>query len=133
MIARCRSLPGSCPGPWEGRPFAALIAAAAARGAIPQRAADTLLDIIRLRGSGKVVLQLANSQFCEVTVSSRRGRTVTLFEDITARVKAEERINFMAHYDGLTGLANRAYFTEQVDADLERRRINREQRTRACW
>ena len=28
----------------------------------------------------------------------------------------------MAHYDALTGLPNRAYFTEQVEADLERRR-----------
>src|SRR5690606_16163981 len=49
-------------------------------------------------------------------------KTVLLFEDITERVKAEERINYMAHYDTLTGLPNRAYFTEQVEADLERRR-----------
>jgi diguanylate cyclase (GGDEF)-like protein len=47
---------------------------------------------------------------------------VLLFEDITERVKAEERINFMAHYDALTGLPNRAYFTQRVEADLERRR-----------
>jgi predicted signal transduction protein with EAL and GGDEF domain len=66
---------------------------------------------------------------CEVTVSSRQDRTVLLFEDITERVKAEERINFMAHYDALTGLPNRAYFTEQVEADLERRR----QQDAATW
>ncbi len=113
------------PGSWEGRPFAALISAAAARGAIPQRAADQLLEMINLRGSGKIVLRLANSQFTEVTVSSRQARTVALFEDITARVKAEERINFMAHYDALTGLPNRAYFAEQVDGDLDKRRINK--------
>src|SRR5690606_1540565 len=53
---------------------------------------------------------------------SRQQRTVLLFEDITERVKAEERINFMAHYDALTGLPNRAYFAEQVEVDLERRR-----------
>jgi diguanylate cyclase (GGDEF)-like protein len=31
----------------------------------------------------------------------------------------------MAHYDALTGLPNRAYFTEQVEADLERRRLSK--------
>jgi diguanylate cyclase (GGDEF)-like protein len=114
---------GFVPGNWTGRPFAALIAGGAARGAIPQRAADRLLEIVALRSSGKVVLELADNQHCEVTVSSRQGRTVALFEDITARVKAEERINFMARYDALTGLPNRAYFSEQVEADLERRRL----------
>jgi diguanylate cyclase (GGDEF)-like protein len=112
------------PGQWNGRPFAAMIAAAAARGAIPQRAADRLLEIINVLGSGKVVLHLADERFFEVTVSSRNERTVALFEDISARVKAEERINFMAHYDSLTGLPNRAYFSEQVEADLERRQVN---------
>src|SRR5690606_10577600 len=105
-----------------GRPFSALISAAASRGTVPQRAAERLMDTVRAGGGGKVVLRLPNAQFVEVTVSSRQDRTVLLFEDITERVKAEERINFMAHYDALTGLPNRAYFTEQVDADLERRR-----------
>ena len=109
-------------GNWAGRPFAALISAAAARGTIPQRAAEQLMDTVAAGGGGKVVFRLADSQFCEVTVSSRQDRTVLLFEDITERVKAEERINFMAHYDALTGLPNRGYFTEQVEADLERRR-----------
>ena len=109
-------------GNWTGRPFSALISAAAARGTVPQRAAERLMDTVRAGGGGKVVLRLPNSQYVEVTVSSRQDRTVLLFEDITERVKAEERINFMAHYDALTGLPNRAYFTEQVDNDLERRR-----------
>jgi diguanylate cyclase (GGDEF)-like protein len=109
------------PGSWTGRAFAALIAGAASRGAIPQRAADRLLEIVALHGAGKVVLRLADDEYCEVTVSSMQGRTVALFEDITARVKAEERINYMAHYDALTGLPNRAYFSEQVGLDLERR------------
>jgi diguanylate cyclase (GGDEF)-like protein len=109
-------------GNWTGRPFSALISAAAARGTIPQRSAERLMDTARAGGGGKVILRLPDSQYIEVTVSSRQDRTVLLFEDITERVKAEERINFMAHYDSLTGLPNRAYFTEQVQADLDRRR-----------
>jgi diguanylate cyclase (GGDEF)-like protein len=112
-------------GNWTGRPFSALISAAAARGTIPQRAAERLMDTVRAGGGGKVVLRLPDTQYIEVTVSSRHDRTVLLFEDITERVKAEERINFMAHYDSLTGLPNRAYFTEQVQADLERRRLSK--------
>jgi len=69
-----------------------------------------------------MVLRLAGDHHLEVTVSSRQQRTVLLFEDITERVKAEERIKFMARYDALTGLPNRAYFAEQMQADLERRR-----------
>ncbi|MDC9822205.1 EAL domain-containing protein [Devosia sp. ZB163] len=113
------------PGNWAGRPFAAMIAAAAQRGTIPQRSASQLMDTVNGGDGGKVVLKLADGQFCEVTVSSRLDKTVLLFEDITERVKAEERINYMAHYDTLTGLPNRAYFTEQVEADLARRRRSR--------
>lgn len=109
-------------GNWTGRPFSALISAAASRGSIPQRAAERLLETIRAGSGGKIVMRLPDSQYIEVTVSSRQDRTVLLFEDITERVKAEERINFMAHYDSLTGLPNRAFFTQQVEADLERRR-----------
>ena len=111
-------------GNWTGRPFSALISAAASRGTIPQRAAARLLDTVNAGGGGKVILRLPDSQYIEVTVSSQQDRTVLLFEDITERVKSEERINFMAHYDSLTGLPNRAFFTEQVEADLERRRAS---------
>jgi diguanylate cyclase (GGDEF)-like protein len=114
---------GFIAGNWTGRSFSALISAAAARGSIPQRAAERLMETVRAGGGGKVVLRLPGSEYCEVTVSSRQDRTVLLFEDITERVKAEERINFMAHYDVLTGLPNRAYFTEQVESDIERRQL----------
>ncbi|OJX46407.1 EAL domain-containing protein [Devosia sp. 66-22] len=113
---------GFVPGNWNGRSFAALIAAAASRGSIPQRSAEQLMQVVNGQRGGKVIIKLANSRFSEVTVSARQGRVVLLFEDITERVRAEERINFMAHYDALTGLPNRAHFTQQVAADLERRR-----------
>ncbi len=110
------------PGNWIGRSFAALIAAASSRGSIPQRSAEQLMQVVKGQRGGKVILKLANSRFSEVTVSAQQGRVVLLFEDITERVRAEERINFMAHYDALTGLPNRGYFAQQVGADLERRR-----------
>jgi diguanylate cyclase (GGDEF)-like protein len=110
------------PGSWLGRSFAALIAQAAGRGSIPQRSAEDLMQVINGQRNGKVLLKLANARYSEVTVSSRQDKVVLLFEDITERVRAEERINFMAHFDALTGLPNRGYFAQQVSADLERRR-----------
>jgi diguanylate cyclase (GGDEF)-like protein len=116
---------GLVPGNWSGRPFSAMMSASAERGTIPPRSAQQLQETVEDGTGGKVLLRLDEGQFCEVTVSTRQDKTVLLFEDITERVKAEERINYMAHYDTLTGLPNRAYFTEQVDSDLERRRHNR--------
>src|SRR5690606_4409795 len=63
----------------------------------------------------KVLLQLANGRHFEF--SAREGRDelgVITFDEVTARIEAEERIRFMARYDNLTGLANRAYFHEIV-------------------
>jgi diguanylate cyclase (GGDEF)-like protein len=110
------------PGNWVGRPFAAMVSQASSRGTIPQRAAEELTEVVAGQRNGKVILKLANARYTEVTVSSRQDKVVLLFEDITERVRAEERINFMAHYDALTGLPNRGYFAQQVEADLERRR-----------
>ncbi len=39
-------------------------------------------------------------------------------EDITEQKLAGERIKYMAHHDGLTGLANRALFRQQLDAAM---------------
>jgi diguanylate cyclase (GGDEF)-like protein len=113
------------PGNWLGRSFAALVAQAASRGTIPQRSAEDLMQVVNGHRNGKVLLKLANARYSEVTVSSRQDKVVLLFEDITERVRSEERINFMAHFDALTGLPNRGYFAQQVGADLERRHARR--------
>lgn len=91
-------------------------------GQLPHAAVDRLLDLIEHHGSGKVLLCLPQGGYYEVTVSSGRDRCVLLFENISERVAAEERINFMARHDTLTGLPNRAYFGELVAEDLAVRR-----------
>jgi diguanylate cyclase (GGDEF)-like protein len=63
----------------------------------------------------KVLVSLANGQHYEF--SAREGSQelgVITFEDVTARVEAEDKIRFMARYDNLTGLPNRAYFHELI-------------------
>ncbi|TJW69389.1 MAG: EAL domain-containing protein [Mesorhizobium sp.] len=63
----------------------------------------------------KILVSFSNGQHFEF--SAREGSQdlgVITFEDVTARVEAEEKIRFMARYDNLTGLPNRAYFHELV-------------------
>jgi diguanylate cyclase (GGDEF)-like protein/PAS domain S-box-containing protein len=48
------------------------------------------------------------------------GGSVVIFEDITDRKRAEERIARMARYDELTGLPNRNLFREQISDALGR-------------
>jgi diguanylate cyclase (GGDEF)-like protein len=50
------------------------------------------------------------------------GGWVSTHEDITDRKNSEIRIEQLAHFDGLTGLANRNLFKERLDAALARHR-----------
>jgi diguanylate cyclase (GGDEF)-like protein len=63
----------------------------------------------------KLLLSFSNGRHFEF--STREGNDelgVITFEDVTARVEAEGRVRFMARYDNLTGLPNRAYFHERT-------------------
>ncbi|MBI3382073.1 MAG: EAL domain-containing protein [Aquabacterium sp.] len=56
-------------------------------------------------------------------VIDHNGRQVSvegITQDITDRVEAEERIKRLAHYDVLTGLPNRQFFSEMVGPTLDR-------------
>ncbi len=46
------------------------------------------------------------------------GGWVATYEDITQRRRDEAQITFLAHHDGLTGLVNRFYFGEQLEAAM---------------
>ena len=43
------------------------------------------------------------------------GGSVIIFEDVTERKRAQERIAHLARYDELTGLANRSQFRERIN------------------
>jgi diguanylate cyclase (GGDEF)-like protein/PAS domain S-box-containing protein len=61
----------------------------------------------------------------KIPLADMDGSTVALlgmYEDITDRKELENRLREMAHYDGLTGLANRAFFHNQLQLAISRAR-----------
>jgi diguanylate cyclase (GGDEF)-like protein/PAS domain S-box-containing protein len=52
------------------------------------------------------------------------GGVVAIVRDITERREAEERIRFMAHYDHLTALPNRALIGRQLEAAVTHARLD---------
>jgi len=80
----------------------------------------TLRDAIyRERKDGAFVQRLTDGRSISITYRPRpAGGFVVTFEDITARLLAEERIKHMAHFDALTDLPNRVTFYERMEAVL---------------
>ncbi|MCP8882828.1 EAL domain-containing protein [Devosia sp. XJ19-1] len=111
----------SNPDAWLGQPFAKLCGELVQSGHMSSEALDQLNALIDAGSTGKMLLISASNNYYEVTVSSRDNKVVLLLENISDRVAAEERINYMARYDALTELPNRGYFAEQVAEALVER------------
>ncbi|WP_369988816.1 putative bifunctional diguanylate cyclase/phosphodiesterase [Pseudomonas xanthosomatis] len=61
------------------------------------------------------------------SVRDARGRTASIvgfYTDLSARRESEERLRYLAHYDDLTGLANRALFRLRLHEGAQRMRLN---------
>jgi diguanylate cyclase (GGDEF)-like protein len=93
----------------EGADFTAVL-----RGSASAFSDDVLTQIAHLsfRDGGKGLLHLAEAVL-EFSVNRRAdGGVVMIFEDVTARVAANEKILHMVRYDSLTGLPSRGWFME---------------------
>lgn len=81
---------------------------------------DTPRLIARWNGGGRTyVVRLADGRILEVNIERKAdGGRVTTHEDVTERQRGLERANHLAHHDGLTGLANRAAFSDRLEGAL---------------
>jgi diguanylate cyclase (GGDEF)-like protein len=67
----------------------------------------------------RALIPFSDDLFLEFSASRRaNGGIVLIFEDVTARVRAERKILQMVRFDTLTGLPNRDYFGELVSNAL---------------
>lgn len=102
-----------------GRTLKSLLMRGVASGLLSERdyayAEEQLSRALREGRNRKVLLRMTNGRHFEF--AAREGHDevgVLTFEEVTSRVEAEEKIRFMARYDSLTSLPNRAYFHEKV-------------------
>jgi diguanylate cyclase (GGDEF)-like protein len=71
----------------------------------------------------RTMIQFSDDLFLEFSASRRAdGVVILIFEDVTARIRAERKILHMVRYDPLTGLPNREYFVDLVKESLSARR-----------
>ena len=74
--------------------------------------ADSSLEPVQITLPGDVHMELSGARRID-------GSAVIVFEDISASVRAEEKLLHMAKFDALTGLSNRHFFAEQFRQKLD--------------
>lgn len=76
-----------------------------------------------LRGDrSRALIQVNDDYYLEFTANAREnGGTVLIFEDVTSRMRAENKILHMIRYNTLTGLPNRTYFADLIQGALAER------------
>jgi diguanylate cyclase (GGDEF)-like protein/PAS domain S-box-containing protein len=82
--------------------------------------ADRQAAIIGDAKAGSTVERLRDGR--SISISHRPvpdGGSLATFEDVTERIRIEERIRHLAHYDSLTDLPNRVLFREQLEQALK--------------
>lgn len=68
-------------------------------------------ELICFEGGTALEFSINHSQ----KVSGEEVGSVIVFEDVSSRIEAQERVNFLAHHDVMTGLANRGHMAELIE------------------
>lgn len=86
--------------------------------------------------TSRELISFDNGIVLEVSVSNRlddlgaKAGTVMILDDVSARVEAQEKVEFLAHHDNMTSLPNRHHFSNLLKAALDS--MNAEQRLAFC-
>ncbi|MAY60619.1 MAG: hypothetical protein CML29_00245 [Rhizobiales bacterium] len=114
----------------RGRTLRLALRLAARNGILPPEDLESVTRRIENLASGRdrrLLIRFTDDTWLEFTSRLRGGNGVVLiFEDVTARIRQEEKILQMARYDALTGLPNRNWFQELASARLAKLKKNRQ-------
>ena len=86
----------------------------------PQSYCDELAAAMAKGDTQSMIVSANGRTILIVNQPMTNGGWVATHEDITERTKAEEQIRYMARHDGLTGLANRSAFQDEMEQALRR-------------
>jgi diguanylate cyclase (GGDEF)-like protein len=105
------------------RTLAVVFRLAVRRGALTRELADQVLNSIDDLFAGRrsrSLIRISDDLYLEFSARRRREDkgVVLIFENVTARIKADEKITYLARFDSLTGLPNRYHFADLVRAEL---------------
>lgn len=102
----------------EGRSFNVLMRYATRYQLVPKAEAQAFVETLThllTRQAEKAQIKLASGSRIEFSGTRRpEGGSVLILEDVTERIRAQEKIKAMARYDALTDLPNRNHFAELV-------------------
>jgi len=103
----------------QGRGLEEIVRAASLQAGLPDERIATILDQLRRHlggGQGVELVEISDSMFVEVSSRMRNDGVVIVFEDVTERVQQQRKAVRLSRYDTLSGLPNRAWMGELVEA-----------------
>jgi diguanylate cyclase (GGDEF)-like protein len=120
-VARLFNLKG--PEVVHDRKLSVVFRHAVRNGAITRELSNQILNSIDELYDGhrsRCLIKVSDDLYLEFSARRRSGGdgVVLIFENVTARIKADEKINYLARYDSLTGLPNRYHFADLVRDQL---------------
>jgi diguanylate cyclase (GGDEF)-like protein/PAS domain S-box-containing protein len=109
------NLVGLAPADLPGVALSRFLPDAAARLALADRSDQPIEAELRRAGDGRIPVELIMRP---VTYGNQPHYALAV-RDLRARRRAEGQIEYLAHHDSLTGLANRASFSRRLDQELK--------------
>jgi len=105
-----------------------ILAARVAVGSSPKEAEEYIARRLQeafLPEPGNIINELRDGRIIAI---SRRplpdGGSVAIHQDVTAQKRAEQTILHLAHYDSLTGLANRVLFLDEINKEAAKCQVS---------
>lgn len=96
-----------------GRPFEEILGEAVLNGRLDSTAASQILATMA-EGTGSIVVSLGTDSHFNVSITASGGNAVVMIENVTEQINARERMTYLARFDNLTGLPNRASLISEL-------------------